>query len=152
MATAETETTNDRYRTAGDSRSLADLLRQLRNEMTALLRQEVALAKTETTEKASRVARNGAYLAIGGLVAYAGVILLLVAATAGLYVGLVAAGLTNATSGWLAPLIVGAIVAVIGYALVQKALSTLRRESMVPERTVHSLQRDQQWAKEKVKS
>ncbi|MEX0937222.1 MAG: phage holin family protein [Pirellulales bacterium] len=152
MATAETETRNDRYRAAGDSRSLADLWRQLRNEMTALLRQEVALAKTETTEKVSRVARNGMYLAIGGLVAYAGVILLLVAATAGLYVGLVAAGLTNATSGWLAPLIIGVVVAVIGYALVQKALSTLRRESVVPERTVHSLQRDQQWAKEKVKS
>ena len=97
----------------------------------------------------SRVARAAA-TAAGGLIAFAGLLFLLVAATAGLYVGLVAAGLSHMTSGWLAPLIVGLVVAIIGYALVQKAISTLRNEPVMPERTAESLREDKDWIERKV--
>ena len=95
--------------------------------------------------------RNAGYLVVGGLVAYLGVIALLMAGVVGLYVGLVAAGLSHATSGWLSPLIIGAVVALVGYAFVQKAISTLKRESLVPERTMESIQQDKEWVKEKVR-
>lgn len=133
-----------------DHRGLGTLLRDLRDETTTLLRQEVALAKTEMSEKASIAGRNAAALATGGAVAFLGAFFLVFAAAAGLYVGLVAAGLTHATAGWLAPLLIGIVVALIGYALVQKAISTLRRTSPVPEKTKQTLQENKRWLEQKV--
>ena len=69
----------------------------------------------------------------------------LIAATVGLYAGLVAVGLSHMTAGWLAPLIIGAILATIGYGLVQKAINTLKDEQLVPERTAESLRDDKEW-------
>jgi cation transport ATPase len=135
---------------SGHDRSLIGLLKELRDETMTLLRQEVDLAKTETSEKMSRVGRNVGYLAVGGVILGAGFLVLLMAGVVGLYVGLVAAGLSHATSGWLAPLIVGAVVAIIGYSFLQKAISTLRRETIVPERTRASLVADKEWIQEKV--
>lgn len=132
------------------ARPMMDLIRELRDESMTLVRQEVALAKTEVSEKVSRVGSNSAQLAVGGAIAYAGLLFLLVAATAGLYVGLVAMDLSHMTAGWLAPLIIGAIVALIGYAMVQKALNTLKSEPLVPERTAESLRDDKEWLERKV--
>lgn len=130
--------------------SLTQLLKELRDEGTLLFRQEVELARTELSEKISRVGRNVGYLVAGSLVAYAGVVVILLALSALLYVGLVAAGMSHMVAGWLAPLIVGAVVALIGFGLVKKAQSTLSAETTVPERTRQSLQEDQQWIQEKV--
>ena len=82
------------------------------------------------------------FLAVGGLVAYAGVLALLAAGV----LGLAAAGLQP----WLAALLVGIVVAVIGYALVQRGLSALKRESLAPRQTVETLKEDAQWAKDQV--
>jgi hypothetical protein len=135
----------------GDNRSISDLLRELRDEGTLLFRQEIALAKTEVTQKATVAGRNVAYLAAGGLVAFLGAFFILFGVTALLYGGLAAAGLSREVAGWLAPLIVGVVVALIGYALVQKAINTLRHESLVPEQTMQSLQEDKQWVQQKVR-
>ena len=48
-------------------RSIAELFSELSRETTALLRQEVQLAKAEMTQKASRVGRTWALLVIGVL-------------------------------------------------------------------------------------
>jgi cation transport ATPase len=138
------------YDANGDNRSLTELLKELRDESTRLFRQEIALAKTEMSEKASHAGRNLGYLAVGGAIAYAGALVLLMACVVGLYVALEAAGLSHATAGWLAPLVVGAVVIVVGYAFVQKAIATLKHESLKPERTVETLQDNTNWIKEKV--
>jgi hypothetical protein len=147
-----TEHMTRRFRTEDgrDTRSVVDLVKELRDEMTELTRQEVALARVEISDKVARFSRNLTYLAIGGLILYAGLLILLVAASAGTYVGLVAAGLTHYTAGWLAPLIVGIVIAVIGYAFLQKALSTLKHESLVPKQTVQSVKETKEWVQEKV--
>lgn len=135
-----------------DDRGIADLLKDLRDETTTLLRQEVALAKTELTEKGSRVGRNVASLAAGGAVAFAGLIFLLTAASNGLSVVLNrAAGLDPDVTVWLGPLVVGLVVTIIGYVLVQKGVSTLKHESIVPEQTVASIQENTQWVKQRAK-
>jgi uncharacterized membrane protein len=141
---------NQEYEAHADGRTLTDLLKELRDESIRLLRQEVELAKAEMSEKAARTGRNVGYLAAGGLIAYAGVLVLLFAGVVGLYVALTAAGLANVTAGWLSPLIVGGIVLAVGYAFVQKALTTLKNESLTPERTVETMQENTQWIKEKV--
>jgi MFS family permease len=134
----------------GDGRSVTDLIRDLRDESLTLMRQEFALAKTEMSEKASRAGRNLGYLGVGGGIAFASALLLAMALAAGLYVALVAMDVSHETAGWLAPLLVGAILAAIGYSLIQKALTALRQESVIPERTVETLKDDKEWAQEKI--
>lgn len=135
----------------GDGRSLAELARELRDESIALIRDEVKLAKTEISEKAARVARNGAYMTAGAMVGHAALVVLLLAASAAVYVGLVAAGFSHMLAGWLSPLIIGLIAAIVAYAMVQKGISTISHETAVPERTAESLKQDKQWLERKVK-
>jgi hypothetical protein len=154
MSTVEEQIREDQAhgRVHSDDHTVVDLIKQLRDEGTTLFRQEILLAKQEMSEKVSRVGRNVGYLVAGGLVAYAGVVVILLALSVLLYTGLVAAGLSHFVSGWLAPLIVGGVVALIGFGLVKKAQHALADEDAVPERTMQSLQEDKQWIQNKVKS
>src|SRR5687768_14391180 len=131
--------------------SIGTLLKELTDESRTLLRQEVALAKAEMSEKVSRVGRNVAFLVIGGAVAYAGVIVLLGAASIGLTVAL-ANVMSEAIAAWLGPLIVGVVVALIGYGLIQKAISTLKRERLVPDKTIDSIRENTEWLKDQMKN
>lgn len=140
----DTQTTGPR-----SDHSLSGLIRELRDETTTLLRQEVALAKTEISEKASKFGRNAAYLAVGGLVAYAGFMFILLTIMRLIFSGLIQAGLSEAVASWLAPAIIGLVVAGIGYALVQKAINTFSREPLAPEKTIQSLKEDKQWTQDK---
>jgi len=131
-----------------ETRSLSDLIKELRDESVALVREEVALAKTEMSEKASMVGRNSAMLIAGGAVAHLGLIFLLLAMSYGLYVAIGFAGLPIHAL-WIAPLIVGLVVGGIGFAMFSKAKTKLANFSPVPERTKQSLKEDKQWLQAK---
>ena len=124
---------------ARDERSLGELFGELTQEVGALVRQEVALAKTELGQKASRVGRDAGMLAVGGLIGYAGFLVLLGAAV--LLLALV-------MPLWLATLLVGLVTAVAGYALVQRGLAGLKKADLTPHQTVETLREDVRWAKE----
>lgn len=144
--------TYDESTVTSDRTSVTTLLKELRDEGTVLFRQEIQLAKQEMSEKVARMGRNVGYLVAGGLMAYAGVVVVLLAISVLVYAGLVAIGLSHMIAGWLAPLVVGGIVMLIGFGMVKKAQSTLSDEAPMPERTVQSLNEDKQWAQEKVTS
>ena len=118
------------------------LLGQLSEDMTLLMRQEVALAKAEMSQKAAEAARDAVALTAGGAVAYAGILVLLAAAV----LGLTALGL----AAWLSALIVGVVVALIGLGLVQGGLRDLKTMQPVPERTVETVRNDVAWAKDQL--
>ena len=126
-----------------DDRSLGELFAELTRELTALVRQEAALARTELTQKAATVGKNVGFLAAGGAVAYAGFLALIAA----LIIALGQLGLP----WWLAALIVGLVVAGIGYVLVQKGLSALKQVNLAPQQTIETLKEDKEWAKEQVR-
>ena len=130
-------------------RSIADLLKDLRDESSTLLRQEVALAKTEMAEKATAYGKNAGSIAVGGAVAYAGALLLLAGVTVALALLLYRIGL-GVHGWWVAPLLVGGIVAAIGYSMINKGVAAMKRQSPVPDQTVQSLQEDKQWLANKV--
>src|SRR5918993_38681 len=130
-------------------RSIADLLKDLRDESSTRLRQEVALAKTEMTQKATAYGKNAGAIATGGAVAYAGALLLLAGVTVALALLLHRIGL-GVHGWWVAPLIVGGIVAAIGYSMINKGVAAMKRQSLVPDTTVQSLQEDKQWLANKV--
>ncbi len=145
--TAETLPTAPR----ADENSIPTLLKQLRDDSTSLVKQEVALFKTEMGEKAARVARNGAAVAVGGFIALLGLIFVLQAISSLVTVGLVAAGLDPAVALWLGPLIVGLIVAIVGIVMAQSGLKTIKQESLKPQQTIDSLNQDKKWIQQKAK-
>jgi hypothetical protein len=141
---SDTEQAHTRTRTE-DGRSTFDLLKDLRDDARRMLRQEIALARAETSEKVGRVVRNAAFLLIGAAIAYAAFLFLLVAATYGIVIGLAAGGLGVEIVSWLAPLITALVVGAIGLALIGKGIATLRSESLTPKKTVQSLEESRQW-------
>jgi len=130
-------------RQINEERSLGDLFGDLTRDMGVLVRQEVELAKTEMTQKASQAGKNIGSMAIGGAVAYAGFLAILAA----VIIGLGSLGIP----WWLSALVVGLVVAGVGYFLIQKGLGALKNESLAPRQTMETLKEDAQWAKEQTK-
>jgi hypothetical protein len=122
--------------------SLGDLFRQLAQESTTLIRQEMELVKVEMRENARSFARDATKLAIGGG-------LLLVAAlvlTAALAV-LLGDLLGNY---WLGTLIVGALYGIMGMVMMQRGKKGLETDDLKPEHSIASLQEDKRWAQAEV--
>ncbi len=132
------------------SNSIPVLLRELRDETTTLLRQEVALAKTEMKENVSRVGGHAAHIAIGGFVAYAGIIVLLIGIGQLLGAVLTRAGMDAQVAQWLAPALIGLVVALIGWAMLSKAKRALTHDDLAPRQTIDSLRDNKQWAQNKL--
>ena len=129
-------------------RSIGELFGQLSQDMTLLVRQEVQLARTEMTEKLSKLTTNLISVGAGGFVAYLGGLALMAALI------LAVRDLANISLAWSA-LIVGGILAIIGYVMLQRGLKELKRVELAPRRSVEnikddvqSIKDDVQWAKE----
>lgn len=137
--------------TASAQPSIGQLFKKLADDSRTLIQQEIELAKVEMAEKTSVYARNSAYLAIGAMVLYAGLLALVAAACIGLVVAL-DINLETSTAIWLGPLLVGVVVALIGYAFVQKAISTFKSETLAPRKTIDSLQENAEWLKAQIKT
>lgn len=120
--------------------SLLTLFRSLTSDTKTLIRQEIQLAKTELSEKFSRMGKNVAMVAVGGFVAYAGVIVFLIGLGWLVAWGLAAAGLNPNLARFIGIAVVGLLVAVVGYVMLNKALKALKAESITPEKTVQTLQ------------
>lgn len=128
----------------GESASFTHLLRELADESRTLVRQEVALAKTEMSEKVSHLARNVGVLAAGGVVLVVAAFLFFTAVTAGV-VSLLELAVSPDVAVWLGPLLVGVALALVGFALVRKGRRALAEASLVPRTTVQTLKEDKEW-------
>lgn len=121
---------------AAEERSLGDLFSDLTRETNTLVQQEIKLAKMELSDKATKVGKNVGFLLAGGAVAYAGFLVLLLS---------LVMGLDEIMPTGLAALIVGLLVAAVGYLLVQKGLDALKNMNLTPDETVESLKEDKEW-------
>jgi hypothetical protein len=122
-------------------RSIGELFGQLSQDMTLLVRQEIQLARTEMSDKLSRFTTNLISVAAGGFVAYLGGLALVAALILALR------DLANISLA-VSALIVGAILAIVGYVMLQRGMKELKRVDLSPRRTVETLKDDVQWAKE----
>ena len=127
---------------AADGRSLADLLRDLAGGTSTLLRQELSLARAETQDKLHQMIAVLVAMVGGALLAFAGLIILLDA----LVYGLVEAGMER----WLAALVVGGVVALVGLLVAWKAQSDLSATRLAPERSAASFRKDVDMLREQV--
>jgi hypothetical protein len=125
-----------------DERSLGELFAELARETSSLVRQEVELAKTEITQKASQVGKDAGMIGVGGAIAYAGFLVFLAALVliAGQFMPL-----------WASALLVGLVVGAIGYFIIQKGRNDLKRADLTPRATIESLKEDTEWAKDQIK-
>lgn len=122
-------------------RSVAALLSDLASETATLVRQEIALFKAELREKLARVGQGVGAIAAGGLVAFSGWLVLLAAAVL---------GLSNVVEPWLAALIVGVVVLVLGAGLLFFGKSRLDADALVLRRTINSLRDDEAWIRDQL--
>jgi hypothetical protein len=109
------------------------LIKRLMNELAILLRQEVALASVEITGALSKLVAGVLSIALGGTVLLAGFMVLLVSAVL---------GLANVVAPWLAALIVGGVVFLVGVVLVVAGSRALDPSILKPRRSPESLRKD----------
>jgi hypothetical protein len=124
--------------------SVGELLRQLSQETTTLVKQELELAKAEMSEKGKQA---GVGVGMFGGAGVSGLLALIFLSLA------IVAAIDTATHAWLAALIVGVlwtgaavVLALQGREKVQQAAPP------APEQAIESTKEDVQWAKTQAKS
>jgi hypothetical protein len=118
-----------------DNRTLGDLLAELSRETSTLVKKE--LASTELSAKARVAGSHVAIAAAGGALMHAGLLVILAAVV----IGLTQAGLEP----WLAAGLVALSTLAIGYVLMNKGMTALRRMPMAPQQTIETLKENAKW-------
>jgi succinate dehydrogenase hydrophobic anchor subunit len=124
-------------------RSIPELFSLLFAQMTNLLRKESQLARVEMSEKMTQIATALALVVGGAALLIPALVVLLNAAVA----ALIENGFTASASA----LIVGGITLVIGAILVIVGIKAMKANNLMPDRTIHQLQRDAEVAKHQVR-
>ena len=119
--------------------SFGELLSELANTSAGLVRDEIALARQEMSEKV-------ASLKVGVIVVSAGLIIGLIALQTLTAASVIA--LVNVVGAANAALIVGSALAVIGALLALVGLRRIKRTSLRPRQTIETLEEDRKWLKE----
>ena len=121
--------------------SAGELVKQLSEQVSRLIRDELKLAEYEMTSKARRIGRGAGLFGGSGLVALYGIGCLLAAAII---------GLASVLPAWAAALIVGgALLLIAGLAALVGKSQVSKAVPPVPEQTVQSVQADVEEIKER---
>lgn len=125
--------------------SIGELLKDLTTETSTLVRQELAFARAELTQKGKAAGKGAGMLAAAGVVA----LLMLGALTA----SLIALLSTAVTHVWLAALIV-TVVYGFGAAAIALAGRKALKDAMppAPQETIESVKEDVAWVKTQTRS
>lgn len=113
-------------------RTLGQLVADATRDISSIMRSEIALAKAEIGADAKKAGAGVGLFVAAGIFAFLALILLLISAT----YGLVAAGLAP----WLAFLMVGGGLLVVGVLMVLVGVSSLKKIKGKPERAIKSTQ------------
>ncbi|MDQ3557453.1 MAG: phage holin family protein [Gemmatimonadota bacterium] len=127
----------------GGEPSLGELFKELAQESSVLLKQEMALAKSEMRENLRSAVKDVTMMAAGGAV--------LLVATLVLTAFLVVLVGDLIGNYWLGALIIGLLYAVVGWILLNRAKSNLSSGDLRPETTIQTLQEDKRWAQNEVR-
>lgn len=127
-----------------DERSLGSLIKELGDEGSRLLREEVQLAKTEMREKIEVYERNTMKMVVGGVLLLGAFLVLLIAVNRGLTL-LLFQFMSMEVAVWLAPLILASIAGMVGWGMMQNAQKEMKEEGITPNRTVQTLREEKNW-------
>jgi uncharacterized membrane protein YqjE len=123
-------------------RSVPEVLQNIVGNLQEIIRSEFRLAKTELKEEAAKAAKPVTTFGAGLVFGFYGIGFLLLAAVY---------GLSTIMAGWMAALLVGAVLAIVATALISSGGKKLKRIDPTPDKTIQSLEENVQWAKHPVK-
>jgi uncharacterized membrane protein YqjE len=122
--------------------SFGELFKQLSQQTSTLVRQEVELARTELKEKGRSAGPGAGMMGAGGLLGLGAF---------GALTAMLIVLLDLWVDAWLACLIVTAVYAVVGAILVMAGKRRVQAVGPpVPEQTIETLKEDVRWAKTKI--
>ncbi len=124
--------------TSADERSLGQIVGDLTNDLTTLVKQELALAKTELKEEAGKAGKGAGMLGGAGV---AGLLALMLGSFALAYL------LDNWMPVELAFLIVAILWAIVGAVLAARGRKELKNANPQLPETQQTLKEDAQWAR-----
>ncbi len=129
---------------ANNTRTIPELFTSVVSQLAELTRTEGQLARAEISEKMTLVA-TGLGLIVGGAI-------LLMPALVVLLEAAVAALVDNGIAPYWSALIVGGACFVLGLILLLIGVSWLRAGKLIPDKTIHQLQRDAATARSQVRT
>jgi uncharacterized protein YacL len=124
-------------------RPVGDLVKQLADQTSTLVRQEIDLVKAEVTQQGREAGKGVGLLAGGAMVGLLG---------AGTLVAFLVLLLNRAIADWLAALIVAVLLLALAAALALAGRNRLRRATPPAPQTVETVKEDVQWAKTQTRS
>ncbi|WP_051881955.1 phage holin family protein [Parvularcula oceani] len=122
-------------------RSVGALISELLSDTSRMVRDEVRLAKAEVGSKVDQARHGVVNTAVGAGILLISLIFLLLA---------VVYALSTFMPPWLAALIVGGVMAAIGYIMLKKGMDELKAKNLAPQKTQKNLSRDAHMVKESV--
>lgn len=138
------EHTADRAQVApNQERSAGELVKQMSEQVSLLVRDELKLAQLEMTRKGKAAGTGAGLMGGGGLIALYGV---------GCLIACAIIGLSKAVTPWLSALIVGAVLLVIAAVAALMGRGRLRKAAPpLPEQAVGSIKTDVEEIKERAR-
>jgi len=128
--------------THSDGRSITQILQDIVNHVSDIIRSEVRLAKTEVRQDATHFAKAGIWIGVAGVMALYAVGFALLSAVY---------GLQGVMPSWLAALLVGVAVGMVAVTLYLTGRKKLAQASLRPDKTIQTLEDNVTWFKRQTK-
>jgi uncharacterized membrane protein YqjE len=146
LASTSTPTVTSR----ADTEGLPSLVARLGDDVMQLFDTKLSLLKVEMKEEATEYARDGALIAVGGIIAAVGFALLNVALAFGISMLFAGTDLTQPAKYAIGFVSAGLLYLVVGGIIITAMKGRLAKQSLVPDRTVAELRKDKQWLKKEL--
>ena len=125
-------------------RPIGELLKQLSEQTTRLVHQELELAKAELTQKGKEAGAGAGMFGGAGAIGLAAL---------GALTACFILALNAVMPAWLAALIVAVVYGIIAFVLVKQGQARIKRATPpVPEQTIETVKEDVEWAKTQMRS
>jgi uncharacterized membrane protein YqjE len=125
-------------------RSLGELLRQLSEQTTRLVHQELELAKAELQQKGKEAGAGAGMFGGAGALGLAAL---------GALTACFILALNAIMPAWLAALLVAVVYGIVAFVLVKQGQARMKRATPpVPTQTIETVKEDVEWAKTQVRS
>jgi uncharacterized membrane protein YqjE len=130
-----------------DSESLPSLFSRLGDDVMQLFDTKLSLLKVEIKEEVNEFARDGAMIAVGGIIAAIGFALVNVAVAFGISTLFANTDLSQPAKYAIGFVTAGVLYLIVGAILISVMKNRLAKKHLVPDKTIEELRKDKQWLK-----
>ena len=125
-----------------DSRSIKQILQDIVNHVSDIMRSEVRLAQTEIRQDVTHYAKTSAFIGVAGVLTLYAVGFVLLS---------VVYALRDVMPSWLAALVVGVTVGAVAALMYRTGRKKLAQATLRPDKTIQTLEENVTWFKRQTK-